>query len=178
MDIDPQTAASLGFAKTKYLALEHELRWLCDAVPSDLVDRTEAITDLYVTGTQLRLREARPIAGGTPMLRLTRKADIDPQTRLLSSIYLPENELAVLAASLAGVRIHKLRHRLRAIIPGVKMHVDEFQAAHAGLFLAEAEFESADALAAFTAPPFAVLREVTSDLRYTGGMLVRDGVPR
>jgi CYTH domain-containing protein len=67
---------------------------------------------------------------------------------------------------------------LRPIIPGVKMHVDEFQAAHAGLFLAEAEFESADARVAFTAPPFAVLREVTSDLRYTGGMLVRQGVPR
>ena len=178
MDIDPKTAASLGFAKTKYVAIEHERRWLCDAVPRDLVDRTEAITDLYVTGTQIRLREARPIDGGPPMLRLTRKADIDPHTRLISSIYLPENELAVLAASLAGVPIRKLRHRLRSIIPSVKIHVDEFQAAHAGLFLAEAEFESADALAAFTAPPFAVLREVTSDLRYTGGILVREGVPR
>jgi CYTH domain-containing protein len=111
------------------------------------------------------------------MLRLTRKGDIDLHTRLLSSIYLPESEFAVLAASLVGVPIRKLRHRLRSITSGVMMHVDEFQAAHAGLFLAEAEFESADALAAFTAPSFAV-REVTSDLRYTGGMLVRDGVPR
>ena len=178
MDIDAETAASLGFAKTKYLAIEHERRWLCDAVPGDLVDRTEAIIDLYVTGTQIRLREARPIDGAPPMLRLTRKADIDPRTRLISSIYLPENELAVLAASLVGVPIRKLRHRLRSLIPGVKMHVDEFQAAHAGLFLAEAEFESADALAVFTAPPFEVLREVTSDLRYTGGMLVRGGIPR
>ncbi len=178
MDIDPETAASLGFAKIKYLAIEHERRWLCDAVPRDLVARTEAITDLYVTGTQIRLREARPSDGGPPMLRLTRKADIDPRTRLITSIYLPENELAVLAASLAGVPIRKLRHRLQSNIPGVKMHVDEFQAAHAGLFLAEAEFESADALGAFTALPFAVLREVTSDLRYTGGMLVREGVPR
>ncbi len=177
MDIAPKTAASLGFAKTRYLAIEHERRWLCNQVPHDLVDRTESLTDLYVTGTQLRLREARPINGGPPMLRLSRKADIDPRTRLISSIYLPENELAVLAGSLAGVSIRKLRHRLRSIIPSVKMHVDEFQAAHVGLFLAEAEFETAEALAAFPAPPFAVLREVTSDLRYTGGMLVRDGVP-
>jgi hypothetical protein len=36
MDIDLQIAASLGFAKTKYLAIEHERRWLCDAVPREL----------------------------------------------------------------------------------------------------------------------------------------------
>jgi hypothetical protein len=82
-----------------------------------------------------------------------RKADIDPHTCLISSIYLPENELAVLAASLAGIPIRKLRHRLRSPIPSVKLHIDEFQAAHAGLLLAEAEFESADVLAAFTGPP-------------------------
>jgi hypothetical protein len=62
MDIDPETAASLGFAKIKYLAIEHERRWLCDAVPRELVDRTEAISDLYVTGTQIR-KPARSMAG-------------------------------------------------------------------------------------------------------------------
>jgi CYTH domain-containing protein len=172
MDIDPTTAAALGFAKTKYVAIEHERRWLCDAIPRDLVDRTEAISDLYITGTQIRLREARPLDGGRPMLRLTRKADVDAETRLISSIYLPEEELAVLAACLTGVRIRKLRHRLRST-SAVKMSIDEFQGAHEGLLLAEAEFDSAEERAAFTAPPFPVVREVTSDLRYTGGGLVR-----
>ena len=48
------------------------------------------------------------------MLRLTRKADVDKHTRLITSIYLPEEEFAVLAASLPGNRIKKLRHRLHS----------------------------------------------------------------
>ena len=56
------------------------------------------------------------------------------------------------------------------------MSVDEFQGNLAGLLLVEAEFESADELAAFPTPSFAN-RDVTSDVRYTGGALVKDGLP-
>jgi CYTH domain-containing protein len=42
--------------------------------------------------------------------------------------------------------------------------------------MAEAEFEDDAALAAFPPPDFAT-REVTKDLRYRGGNLVRDGLP-
>ena len=45
-----------------------------------------------------------------------------------------------------------------------------------GLFLAEAEFAEDAAMAAFPHPAFA-LREVIADPRYTGGELVRAGVP-
>jgi len=175
MDITPEVAAQLGFPRPQYTAIERERRWLCKAVPREQVLRTEAITDLYVTGARLRLREARPTDGSPARLRLTRKADVDVHTRLITSIYLPEQEFAVLAASLPGPRIRKLRHRLRPAA-GVALIVDEFQGALAGLFLAELEFDTQDELMAYPGPSFA-LREVTDDARFTGARLATDGWP-
>lgn len=176
MEIDSQIATALGFPKPQYMAVERERRWLCRHVPPARFVQTEAITDLYVTGARLRLREARPIGGGTPLLRLSRKADVDVHTRLITSIYLPEEEFALLAATLPGVRITKLRHRLQPL-PGVKMLVDEFQGTLAGLILAEAEFETPEALAAFPMPDFSH-HEVTDDPRYSGGSLAKNGAPK
>jgi CYTH domain-containing protein len=158
------------------MSVELERRWLCREVPRELILRTEAITDLYITETRLRLREARPIDGGAPMLRFSRKADVNPHTRLITSIYLPEEEFAVLAAALPGVRIKKLRHRLQRL-SDVAMLVDEFQGELDGLIMAEAEFKTPELLAAFPIPDFAV-REVTDDPRFTGGYLVKNGLPR
>lgn len=174
MEIDPAVAAALGFPKLKYAWVERERRWLCREVPMARVAQIDAITDLYITGTRLRLREAMPLGGGPPMRRLTRKADVDAATRLLTSIYLSPQEFTLLA-DLPGQRIRKIRNRL-AEEGGVMVSVDRFEGPLAGLILAEAEFETAEALAAFPHPDFA-LREVTSDLRYAGGALVRDGLP-
>jgi CYTH domain-containing protein len=176
MNIDPTIACSLGFPKPEYVAVERERRWLCRAVPRERVARTEIITDLYVIGTQLRLREARPAGVGAPMLRLSRKADVDVHTRLITSIYLSEPEFAILAAALQGARIHKLRHRLHGQA-GISMLVDEFQGPLSGLLLVEAEFNTADALAAFPTPDYAA-REVTDDARYRGGNLAVHGLPQ
>jgi CYTH domain-containing protein len=176
MEINQQIATALGFPKPAFTSVEHERRWLCREVPRDRVVHSEAITDLYVTGTRLRLREARPIGGGPAKLRLSRKADVDMRTRLITSIYLPEEEFAVLAASLPGVRIKKLRHRLQSA-PDVAMHVDEFQDVLEGLIMVEAEFRTATLLAAFPMPDFAY-REVTDDPRFTGGCLVNNGQPK
>ena len=175
MDITPEAAAQLGFPRPQYTAIERERRWLCASLPQQAVLRTEAITDLYVTGARLRLREARPTDGGPARLRLTRKADADVHTRLITSIYLPEEEFAVLAASLQGPRLRKLRHRLRPVA-GVALIVDEFQDALAGLFLAEVEFATQAELMAYPGPPFA-LSEVTDDARFTGARLATDGWP-
>src|SRR5512143_667608 len=177
MDIDPQVASELGFPNPDYTVVERERRWLCRTVPRELIIRTEAITDLYVTGARLRLREARPIDGGAPMLRLSRKADIDRHTRLVTSIYLPEEEFAVLVASLPGVRLKKLRHKLKRVLPGVAILVDEFQGELDGLVMAEADFATPELLAAFAGPDFAD-REVTDDPRFTGGYLVVNGLPK
>ncbi|MBI1209910.1 MAG: hypothetical protein GC190_00465 [Alphaproteobacteria bacterium] len=175
MDFDETVAARLGFAKTKYLAVERERRWLCREVPRDLIARTHTIVDLYVPGTCLRLRDARPTDGGLPMLRLTRKADVDARTRLLTSIYLSENEFGLLSQALRGARLRKLRHTLKPNA-GVAMSIDEFQDELAGLVLAEAEFDTLEAMTAFTPPDF-VTREVTDDPRFSGGALAFDGQP-
>ena len=177
MDIDPQVASALGFPNPDYTVVERERRWLCRTVPRELIIRSEAITDFYVTGARLRLREARPFDGGAGMLRLTRKAEVDPHTRLVTSIYLPDAEFAILAASLRGVRLRKVRHKLKRDHPGVALLVDEFQGELDGLVMAEADFATLELLAAFPTPDF-VHREVTDDPRYTGGYLAKHGLPR
>jgi CYTH domain-containing protein len=176
MDIDPAIAKALGFPNPAHTVVERERRWLCREVPRERIVRTETIVDLYVTGARLRLREARPHNGAPAMLRLSRKADVDPQTRLITSIYLPEQEFAVLAAALPGFRIRKIRHRLKAPA-GIVLSADEFQGAHEGLRMVEAEFDTAERMASFPMPDFAI-REVTDDPRFSGGHLVKHGLPK
>ena len=111
---------------------------------------------------------------GPAMRRLGRKADVDASTRLITSIYLTEAEFALLA-DLPGRSLRKVRHHL-APVNGVEIAVDVFEGPLAGLILAEAEFETVEAMAAFPDPDFA-LREVTEDPRYRGGELVLSGLP-
>ncbi len=174
MDVDAETAAALGWPKLKYAFVERERRWLCAAVPGARVLSAEILTDLYVTGTRLRLRTATPVGGGEAKRRLARKADVDAATRLITSIYLSDAEFALLVG-LPGKTIVKVRHHL-APVDGVAVSVDRFEGDLRGLILAEAEFESAAQMAAFPTPDFA-LREVTHDPRYSGGSLVEHGVP-
>lgn len=154
--------------------MERERRWLCREVPRDRIVRSEALRDLYVDGTQLRLREATPLDGGPKMLRLGRKADVSAAVRLLTSIYLSPEEFRLLSA-LPGRVLLKTRHYLGKI-DGAELSVDEFGGELAGLVMAEAEFENAEAMARYPEPDFAS-REVTEDLRYTGGELVVRGLP-
>ena len=155
-DIQTSLAAELGFPKAHYVAVERERRWLCREFPRDRVIRTEAITDLYVSGAKLRLREARPLDGRPPMLRLSRKEDVDAETRLITSIYLLEDEFALLAASLPGDRLTKLRHRLLPV-QGIPLSVDEFQGDQ-GLVLAEAEVDTPEQVAGFPHARFRLTR--------------------
>jgi CYTH domain-containing protein len=176
LEIDPETAAALGWPKAKYAWVERERRWLCREVPWAQVITTETITDLYVAGTRLRLREAIPQGGGAPMRRLSRKADASPAVRLLTSIYLSPEEFSLLS-DLPGQLLRKTRHRLAAVEGAAQVCVDVFEGPLEGLILAEAEFDDMEALAAFRAPEFA-LREVTEDVRYSGGVLVAKGLPQ
>lgn len=173
-EIDQATAAALGWPKSKYAWVERERRWLCRSVPIDRVVSTEVYNDLYVTGTQLRLREALPHGGGAPMLRLGRKADVSPAVRLLTSIYLSREEFRLLS-SLPGRSLRKTRHALGKV-DGADVFVDVFEGPLSGLIMAEAEFETMQAMERYAMPDFA-FREVTDDVRYTGGRLVADGLP-
>lgn len=166
--------ATLGFLKPeKYAAVERERRWLCAGLPDLPVLRAEAIRDLYVEGTRLRLREARPSGGGSAILRLSKKADLAPDRRLITTLYLTPEEYA-LFAGLPGRVLKKARCYYAA--EGATLSVDRFEGPLTGLFLAEAEFADDAAMAAFPSPAFAI-REVTDDPRYTGGELVRAGIP-
>jgi len=173
-EIDQATAAALGWPKSKYAWVERERRWLCRSVPFDRVVGAETFRDLYVEGTQLRLREAIPVGGGAPMLRLGRKADVSASVRLLTSIYLSPGEFRLLS-SLPGRMLQKTRHALGRI-DGADVFVDVFEGPLTGLVMAEAEFESTEAMERYPMPEFA-FREVTDDVRYTGGRLVVDGLP-
>ncbi|MGZ8364322.1 MAG: hypothetical protein ACXWVO_10775 [Caulobacteraceae bacterium] len=173
-EIDPAAAAALGWPKAKYAWVERERRWLCRAVPFDRVVRSEAFRDLYVENTQLRLREATPLDGGPPMLRLGRKADLNPAVRLLTSIYLSPEEFRLLS-SLPGKVLRKTRHSLGRVA-GADVSVDVFEGPLSGLVMAEAEFEDMASMQRYPMPDFA-FREVTDDIRYTGGRLVTDGLP-
>jgi hypothetical protein len=175
VDIDAETAKALGWPKLKYAFVERERRWLCREIPETLVIGVEHITDLYITGTRLRLREALPANGGPPMRRLSRKADVESSTRLLTSIYLSPEEFALLA-HLPGLPLRKVRHRLKPMNGAAAMSVDRFEGPLQGLIMGEAEFDDDAAMLAFPLPDFA-LREVTDDVRYTGAELALRGLP-
>ncbi|HEV2081411.1 MAG TPA: hypothetical protein VGR32_03050 [Brevundimonas sp.] len=172
--VDRAIAASLGWPKAKYAWVEHERRWLCRDVPLDLVRGSEDFRDLYVEGTQLRLREAVSHDGGPPMLRLGRKADVDASVRLLTSIYLSPDEFRLLSA-LPGRVLEKTRHSLGPI-DGADVFIDVFAGPLTGLVMAEAEFTDPAAMRAWS-PPLFFGPEVTQDVRFTGGRLARDGLP-
>jgi len=176
MTIDQKLAESLGFPRPKYTAVERERRWLCSAVPDVKRIQVLDVTDVYVTGTRLRLRAAAPLEGGPTLCRLTRKADVDARTRLLTSIYLPEAEFAILVRIMKGPTIKKRRYRLAAP-PGVSMGVDMFEGDLSGLVMAEAEFETEELMNAFPMPDFSI-REITNDLRYNGFHLATNGLPK
>ena len=175
MDIDPAIARALGFPRPQYTDVERERRWLCGEVPRDLVQRSFNITDLYVTGSRLRLREIRPVDGGPGMLRLSRKADVDARTPDHVDLR-ARRRIHAARLHVARRRLRRIRHRLHST-PGVLMSVDEFQGDLTGLILFEAECKTADELNALPSPAFTT-REVTSESQYTGGHLATHGLPR
>jgi CYTH domain-containing protein len=171
--VDARIAAELGFPKLKYTAVERERRWLCSRMPVVQVLWAERIVDLYVENARLRLRRACRLDGSGTLRRLTKKADLGPDRRLITSVYLDEAEFSLLA-DLPGRRLTKVRHHLG--VEDTALSVDVFEGALAGLILAEAEFRTDAEAASFPSPEFAE-REVTGDPRYTGGVLAWSGLP-
>lgn len=168
-------AAALGFlCPHKYAHIERERRWLCDAVPDSPVRQTQIIEDRYIDNSAMRLRVMRDPDSGETEYKLSKKGDLSPERRLITTIYLTRAEYDLLSA-LPGTKLEKTRFHLDW--PGAALSVDAFAGPLTGLFLAEAEFETDEDLAAFPDPLFA-LRDVTADARYTGGRLIKDGPPR
>ncbi len=151
----------------KYARIERERRFLLDRFPSADVVRIRRITDRYIDGTLLRLREQTD-DGGPATFKLTQKVPArasGAQQGLITTIYLTKDEFGLLAQLPA-----KMLGKARYSVP--PFGIDIFEGALQGLRLAEAEFNSAAEAYALIVPDF-ILREVTNDERFTGGQLVR-----
>jgi CYTH domain-containing protein len=146
--------------------MERERRFLLDSFPKVDGARIRHITDRYIDGSRLRLREQTD-DGGPPIFKLTQKVPVrgnGAQQGLTTNIYLTESEFRLLA-QLPGKMLSKVRYSVPPF------GVDVFEGALQGLRLAEAEFNSAAEADALIVPSF-ILHEVTDDERFTGGQLV------
>jgi CYTH domain-containing protein len=152
----------------KYARIERERRFLVDQVPHDAnVVRIRHIEDRYIDGTALRLRELSE-SGCPAVFKLTHKVPArakGAQQGFITNIYLTAEEFCVLA-QLPAKQLSKTRYSVPPF------GIDVFEGALEGLCLAEAEFDSPAAADALTIPSF-ILAEVTTDDRFTGGVLVR-----
>ena len=148
----------------KYARPEWERRFLLAKVPPGEVVKTATITDRYLVGTRIRLRQTVEVdaAGSRTIFKLTQKIPAPSGgPGLITTVYLDDAEHDRLAALPAAV----LRKTRLSIPP---YGIDLFTPPLTGLILAEVEFDSATELHAFTPPPWS-LAEVTHDARFTGG---------
>ena len=79
--------------------VERERRFLLDRFPTVNVGRIRRITDFYIEGTTLRLREQSE-EGGPTIFKLTQKVPArarGAQEGLITSMYLTKDEFCVLA---------------------------------------------------------------------------------
>src|SRR6516164_5015934 len=95
----------------KYARIERERRFLLDRFPSADVVRIRHITDRYIDGARLRLREQID-DGGPPIFKLTQKLPAraaGAQQGLITNIYLNASEFHLLA-QLPARMLSKVRY--------------------------------------------------------------------
>jgi CYTH domain-containing protein len=147
-----------------YWRVERERRFLLTQFPGDVL-RIRCITDRYIDGTTLRLRQLSE-ENCPVVFKLTQKLPgqaMGAQQGLITSIYLTEDEFRILA-QLPAKMLRKTRHSVPPF------GIDVFEGELEGLVMAEAEFDSAAAADSLVLPPF-LGREVSADHRFTGGEL-------
>lgn len=153
--------------KSKYARIERERRFLLDGFPEGVkVSQVRRITDRYVEGTTLRLREMTDESGQT-VFKFTQKlpaAGNGAEQGFITNIYLTREEFDVLA-QLPARTLKKTRYSVPPF------GIDVFEESLEGLVLAEAEFDSDQAADELRIPSY-IAREVTADRRFTGGSLV------
>lgn len=144
----------------KYAVVESERRFLLASMPPG-VERTAEITDRYVVGTRLRLREVVE-PGAEPVRKLGHKVRLGdgPERIACTSVYLDDAEWAVLLALPATV-LRKRRHH--AYVDGRHVAVDELPD---GTLLAEVD--GGDEPVSEVPAGLDVVREVTLDEAWTG----------
>jgi CYTH domain-containing protein len=150
-----------------YARIERERRFLLPGFPhGQPVVRTRRITDRYIEGTNLRLREQMDECN-PPVFKLTQKIparDSAAQQGYITTMHLDRDTHERLSELSAKVLV-----KVRCSVP--PLGIDVFDGVLKGLVLAEAEFDSAAEAEAFTIPDF-IVHEVSDDARFTGGLLV------
>lgn len=149
----------------KYAVVERERRFLVARVPDGVV-AVRRITDRYLDGTRLRLREVVE-ADGTVTRKLGQKIRLRaaPGEIACTSIHLDDAEWLLLQA-LPARTLRKTRHIVER--DGVRVAVDELDD---GTLLAEIDDGDRDPR---PAPAWLeVVREVTADESWTGFRLAR-----
>jgi len=159
-------------ATRKYARIERERRFALDALPAgvDPADY-ERLCDLYVEGTELRLRRVEAPDGARLQVKLGQKtldpqAPDDPRHRQMTTLYLREGDERALAA-LGGRRSVKRRYKLAEQGWTFCIDVYEAPAGAAGTMLCEVECDSDAELERIACPIWAT-REITEDARYSG----------
>jgi hypothetical protein len=133
----------------KYARAELERRFLLARAPEGACVRRAAITDLYVTGTRLRLRRAvETTAGGSTIsYKFTQKIPAPGGgPGLITTLYLDEAEHSVLS-ELPGSGLTKTRYSVPPF--GVDVFTGDTWGfnhghVHGGLLMEGIEFENAD----------------------------------
>ena len=160
-------AHRLGY-KPKYSHIEVEQRFLLGELPSDIdLSSFVRIEDFYITDTNCRLRRMTHSDGTRTDLKLTQKffeENSSQRNRIITTMYLTENEFEIFYSQLSGTLL--LKHRHKYIFGGMCFSIDVFQEQLAGLMLCEIESNEVVPIPAFTT------HEVTDDIRFTGGELV------
>lgn len=147
----------------KHAVIEREHRFLVSTVP-DAVERVSSITDRYLVGTRLRLREVRD-GDGQVVRKLGQKVRTGrgPDEIACTSIYLDDAEWDLLSRLPAHV-LKKRRHHVRR--DGLTLAVDELAD---GTLLAE--IDDGDGPARPVPAWLAVVRDVSADEAWTGAAL-------
>lgn len=167
----PAVAAAIlaRMVEEKYAVGEYERRFLLAHRPRGMVD-PRAIVDEYINDTRLRLRTVDWHDTGQHDQKLGHKrrlVDGDPTAIMCTSLYLDDDEVAVLSL-LPSRRLAKTRWRLN--IGAVVASVDVFEESLEGLILMEVDLGDPTLLEEFT-PPSWVGPDVTRTERFTGGEL-------
>jgi len=152
----------------KYARLELERRWLLERLPAAAESGT-LIVDRYIEGTSLRLRRVDAPHAQYKLSQKQAPAPPDYARTIITTIYLSPEEYKLLV-KLPARELRKRRHHLG------RYSIDVFEGSLGGLVLAETEFPSEEEMRAHPLPDFAV-RDVSDDVRYTGGWLVANGLP-
>ena len=172
MGVAKLTDQNVVIPESKYALIERERRYLLRDLPEGLsrADHHLQITDIYITGTRLRIRKVRDPKTNKWIVKFTQKFAPNPNDfsrTIITNTYLSALEAEMLSMFNAN-EIRKNRYKFE--FDGRTFSVDMFLGDLFGLVLAETGFDSDEEMDSFPLPSFAVA-DVTNNELFTGGRL-------